>query len=279
VHHQVDPNRVNDFAFKLANVNGTGSASANGLLMQAIFRMGIPVSGKNLFPSNIQGLPTWYEIRVNKDGYTARTPRVRPDGGDERGHLREGHPQGGALRRLGALRLELAAPDKLCAPTSPSSACRSPSCATAPSRACGAHPDEEHRLRRRARRAARHRHRRHPRAAQEKFSKKPALLASNDKAIALGYNYAKDHFQCPLPIRLETDGRDEGLDPHRRQHRGRPRLRVRRRDGGRVVPDHAVHLVMEAFKGFCEKYRVDKETGKKNYASSRPRTSSPPSAW
>ncbi|MEO6028475.1 MAG: 2-oxoacid:acceptor oxidoreductase family protein, partial [Candidatus Binatia bacterium] len=66
---------MNDFAFKLANVNGTGSASANGLLMQAIFRMGIPVSGKNLFPSNIQGLPTWYEIRVNKDGFTARTAR------------------------------------------------------------------------------------------------------------------------------------------------------------------------------------------------------------
>jgi len=65
-------NGINDFAFKLANVNGTGSASANGLLMQAIFRMGIPVSGKNLFPSNIQGLPTWYEIRVNRDGHTAR---------------------------------------------------------------------------------------------------------------------------------------------------------------------------------------------------------------
>ena len=64
--------RVNDFALKLANVNGTGSASANSLLMQAIFRMGVPVSGKNLFPSNIQGLPTWYEIRVNKSGYTAR---------------------------------------------------------------------------------------------------------------------------------------------------------------------------------------------------------------
>ncbi len=64
--------RVNDFALKLANVNGTGSASANGLLMQAIFRMGIPVSGKNLFPSNIQGLPTWYEIRVNRDGHTSR---------------------------------------------------------------------------------------------------------------------------------------------------------------------------------------------------------------
>src|SRR5450755_2295229 len=66
--------RVNDFAVKLANVNGTGSASANSLLMQAIFRMGVPVSGKNLFPSNIQGLPTWYEIRVNADGWTARAP-------------------------------------------------------------------------------------------------------------------------------------------------------------------------------------------------------------
>src|SRR5213594_455677 len=65
--------KINDFAFKLANVNGSGSASANSLLMQAIFRMGIPVSGKNQFPSNIQGLPTWYEIRVNKDGHTART--------------------------------------------------------------------------------------------------------------------------------------------------------------------------------------------------------------
>ena len=66
--------RTNDFAFKIATANGTGSASANGLIMQAIFRMGIPVTGKNVFPSNIQGLPTWYEIRVNKDGYTARTP-------------------------------------------------------------------------------------------------------------------------------------------------------------------------------------------------------------
>ena len=67
---------VNDFAFKMATVNGTGSASANSLLMQAIFRMGVPVTGKNLFPSNIQGLPTFYEIRVSKDGYTARPSEV-----------------------------------------------------------------------------------------------------------------------------------------------------------------------------------------------------------
>jgi 2-oxoglutarate/2-oxoacid ferredoxin oxidoreductase subunit alpha len=68
--------RVNDFVIKLANVNGTGSASANSLLMKAIFRMGIPVCGKNFFPSNIQGLPTWYEIRISKDSYLARSGSV-----------------------------------------------------------------------------------------------------------------------------------------------------------------------------------------------------------
>jgi 2-oxoglutarate ferredoxin oxidoreductase subunit alpha len=68
--------KVNDFVIKIGNVNGTGSASANGLLMKSIFRMGIPVTGKNLFPSNIQGLPTWYEIRVSKEGWTARRSDV-----------------------------------------------------------------------------------------------------------------------------------------------------------------------------------------------------------
>jgi 2-oxoglutarate ferredoxin oxidoreductase subunit alpha len=68
--------RINDFVLKIATVNGTGSASANGLLMQALFRMGIPVTGKNMFPSNIQGLPTWYEIRASRNGYMARSGRV-----------------------------------------------------------------------------------------------------------------------------------------------------------------------------------------------------------
>ena len=68
--------KLNDFTIKLANVNGTGSASANGLLMKAIFRMGIPVVGKNIFPSNIQGLPTWYEIRVTEKSYKGRSGEV-----------------------------------------------------------------------------------------------------------------------------------------------------------------------------------------------------------
>lgn len=63
---------INDFAINIATVNGSGSQTANSTLLRSFFKMGIPVSGKNLFPSNIQGLPTWYLIRVNKDGFTAR---------------------------------------------------------------------------------------------------------------------------------------------------------------------------------------------------------------
>ena len=63
---------VNDFVIKFANVNGTGSASANNMFAKALFRMGLPVSPKNIFPSNIQGLPTWYEVRVNEKGFLGR---------------------------------------------------------------------------------------------------------------------------------------------------------------------------------------------------------------
>mgnify|MGYP001813137769 CR=1 FL=1 len=63
---------VNDFVVRFANVNGSGSASANNLFAKAIFRAGVPVSPKNIFPSNIQGLPTWYEVRVNEHGFLGR---------------------------------------------------------------------------------------------------------------------------------------------------------------------------------------------------------------
>src|SRR5690242_8062411 len=64
--------RVNDFVVKFANVNGSGSASANGLFARAILRMGVPVAARNIFPSNIQGLPTWYEVRVVEAGWRGR---------------------------------------------------------------------------------------------------------------------------------------------------------------------------------------------------------------
>ena len=69
---QVAIEAVNDFVIKFANVNGSGSASANTLFAKSILRMGVPVSPRNIFPSNIQGLPTWYEVRVTESGYLAR---------------------------------------------------------------------------------------------------------------------------------------------------------------------------------------------------------------
>jgi 2-oxoglutarate ferredoxin oxidoreductase subunit alpha len=67
---------VNDFSIHVATANGSGSQTANMVMLRSIFQMGIPVSGKNLFPSNIQGLPTWFTIRVNKDGYIARQGKI-----------------------------------------------------------------------------------------------------------------------------------------------------------------------------------------------------------
>ena len=95
---------VNDFSIQVATVNGSGSQTANLVLLRSIFQMGVPVSGKNMFPSNIAGLPTWYTIRANKDGYVARKKEIdflvamnAGDGEGGRAVARAG--RGGALRR------------------------------------------------------------------------------------------------------------------------------------------------------------------------------------
>src|SRR5690349_7768239 len=73
----LEPKRVvNNMSIQVATVNGSGSQSSNTVLLRSIFQMGVPVSGKNLFPSNIAGLPTWYTIRANKDGYIARKKEI-----------------------------------------------------------------------------------------------------------------------------------------------------------------------------------------------------------
>ncbi|HEX5317053.1 MAG TPA: 2-oxoacid:acceptor oxidoreductase family protein, partial [Candidatus Kapabacteria bacterium] len=74
---QANPARiVNNMSIQVGTVNGSGSQSSNTVLLRSIFQMGIPVSGKNLFPSNIAGLPTWYTIRANKNGYIARKKEI-----------------------------------------------------------------------------------------------------------------------------------------------------------------------------------------------------------
>src|SRR3954465_7581284 len=191
---------VNDFAFKMATVNGTGSATANSLLMQAIFRMGIPVTGKNLFPSNIQGLPTFYEIRVSKDGYTARPSEVdlvvalnpatyAKDVASVRtgGYLLYDStwPLDPSLVREGITILGIPF-GKLCVENFQGDRNRTllRNIVYAGSLAALLNIDMDI----------------VSAMLVEKFGKKPALLDSNRLAIRLGDEYARAHYDCPLPF-------------------------------------------------------------------------------
>src|SRR5919206_418561 len=73
---QTNHQLINDFSIQVATVNGSGSQTANTVLMRALFQMGMPVSGKNMFPSNIAGLPTWFTIRASKQGYIGRRKEI-----------------------------------------------------------------------------------------------------------------------------------------------------------------------------------------------------------
>jgi len=195
-------NQTNDFAFKIATANGTGSASANGLIMQAIFRMGIPVTGKNVFPSNIQGLPTWYEIRVSERGYTARTPHfdlmaaLNPATyGRDVAEVRSGGwllydstwPLDQRLLRpdITYLGIPLA---EMCNARFSGMRERILMKNIAYAGALAALLDMDPDLIRAL--------------LREKYGRKPALVDSNQQAVEIGYDYAKGHFDCPLPIRL-----------------------------------------------------------------------------
>src|SRR5438477_12105471 len=195
---------VNDFAFKMATVNGTGSASANALLMQAIFRMGIPVTGKNVFPSNIQGLPTWYEVRVSKDGYIARPSEidlvvalnpetykkdvaaVRPGG-----YLLydSSWPLDDALIREGITILGIPF-GRMCVEAFEGDRQRTllRNIVYVGSLAALLEIDMDVIAE----------------LLREKFSKKKSVLDANFRAIKLGYDYAKAHYDCPLPFHLEA---------------------------------------------------------------------------
>ena len=159
-------NRTNEFAFKIATANGTGSASANGLIMQAIFRMGIPVTGQERVSVEHPGAADLVRDPGRQARLHGADAALRSDGRAQPGDLSEGR-RGGPGRRLAALRLDLAArraADAARRHLPRHSARRAVQRdVRGPARA---HPDEEHRLRRRAGRAARHGHGDHPRAAQ-----------------------------------------------------------------------------------------------------------------
>ena len=257
--------RTNDFVVKVATVNGTGSASANGMLMQAIFRMGVPVSGKNVFPSNIQGLPTWYEIRVNKDGHTARSPNfdlmvaMNPKTYEQ--DIAEVRAGGTVLYDSSwPLDKELFREDVtiLGVPLS--------------------HMCVEHFKGARERILMMNIAYVGAVAAllsidleviqgmlEEKFGAKQHLMDSNNVAIRLGYDYAMEHFDCPLPIRLEVmdANRDSVLMT------GNVAAALGCVYAGATVgawyPITPATSLMDSFRGLCAELRKDPETGKNLY--------------
>jgi 2-oxoglutarate ferredoxin oxidoreductase subunit alpha len=254
--------RVNDFAFKVATVNGTGSASANGLLKQAIFRMGIPVSGKNVFPSNIQGLPTWYEIRVNHRGYTARTPIfdlvVAMNPATYKRDVAELQP-GGFLLHDSSWPLDrtLARDDitflgiplaRMCneAFEGPRERLLMKNIAYvgALSALLGVDIDVIRGL------------------LQEQYAAKKALMDSNFQAVDMGRAYALEHFACPLPIHLEKmDFTDEYI-----MIDGNTAAALGCIYAGATVgawyPITPATSLMDAFKSYCNRYRRDADTKK-----------------
>lgn len=257
---------TNRFALKIATVNGTGSASANGLLMQAIFRMGVPVSGKNLFPSNIQGLPTWYEIRVDADGWVARAEapdlmvalnpathgrdvaEVRPGGWllhDStwplpREALRDDVTYLGIpLARLCNERFEGARERILM---------RNIAYLGALTALLDVEPAVIEAL------------------VTETYGRKKALLDSNFQALALGRDWALAHFDCPLPIRLRRMSANDDavlIDGNTAAALGCVYAGATVAAWYPITPSTAL---VDAFSRFCGRFRRDRATGRMNVA-------------
>ena len=258
--------RINDFVIKIATVNGTGSASANALLMKSIFRSGIPVMGKNYFPSNIQGLPTWYEIRVTKDGHVARSGRVdimvAMNAETYARDVKEISPGGylvydstwprpALLKRedVTVIGVPLA---RLCNENFDGVRTRILMKNICYAGVLAALLDlDVERIRE---------------LLAETYAKKPKLVDSNMKAIQLGYDYAKQNFTCPLPLRVEKMAQTAGyimIDGNTAAALGCVYAGATVAAWYPITPSTSV---MDAYKSFCDRLRVDPDTGRKNFA-------------
>jgi 2-oxoglutarate ferredoxin oxidoreductase subunit alpha len=265
LHAADSQDRLNDFVIKLANVNGTGSASANSLLMKSIFRMGIPVMGKNYFPSNIQGLPTWYEIRVTRDGYVARSGRVdvmvAMNAETYVKDVKEVSPGGylvydSTWPRPALLKRDditiLGAPfARMCIETFQGVRSRILLKNIMYAGFLGALLDIDMDIMRAM--------------LSESYANKKSLLDSNVKALDIGYNYAKEHFQCPLPLRVSRMDKTSNhimIDGNTAAALG---CLYAGATVGAWYPITPSTSLMDAFRSFCEKWRVDPATGERNF--------------
>ena len=257
---------INDVVIKVATVNGTGSASANGLLRKAIFRMGVPVVGKNYFPSNIQGLPTWYEIRVTGDGYCCRSDRVdimvAMNAQTYARDMAEVEPGGCLIYDSTWPRSKLLSRDDITIIGIPLSKMCNESFEGARARilmkniayvgALSALLDLDLEVIKSL--------------LEETFADKAHLIDSNMQAIHLGYDYVMERFPCPLPAHVEKMDKTKGhivMDGNTAAGLGCVYAGA---TVGAWYPITPSTSLMDAFRNFCSRYRVDPETGKRTYA-------------
>ncbi|MDR2206118.1 MAG: 2-oxoacid:acceptor oxidoreductase subunit alpha [Flavobacteriaceae bacterium] len=257
---------VNNFVIRFANVNGTGSASVNTLFTKAIFRMGIPVTPKNIFPSNIQGLPTWFEVRVSEKGWLGRregvdfmvcmNPQsmakdvacVKPGGYflyDSSRHLHQEYIRED-IHYLGIPLMDISNANY----TDPRQ--RQLFKNVIYVGALSALMNIEFEVL--------------ESVLQDQFKGKEKLIAPNIKALQMGVDYVKEHFEYPLNMRVER--RDLVKDAI--MINGNTACGLGAVYGGATVcawyPITPSTSVAEAFEKYGLKYRIDAETGKKNYA-------------
>ena len=257
---------INDVVIKVATVNGTGSASANGLLRKAIFRMGVPVVGKNYFPSNIQGLPTWYEIRVTGEGYCCRSDRVdimvAMNAQTYARDMNEVEPGGCLIYDSTWPRSKLLSRDDITIIGIPLSKMCNENFEGARERILMKNIAYVGAI-----------------AAllnldldviksllEETFADKAQLIDSNMQAIHLGYEYVTGRFPCPLPAHVEKMDKTDGhivIDGNTAAGLGCVYAGA---TVGAWYPITPSTSLMDAFRNFCSRYRVDPETGKRTYA-------------
>ena len=258
--------RINDFVVKFANVNGSGSASANMLFAKAILRMGVPVSPRNIFPSNIQGLPTWYEVRVSERGYLGRRGGVdmmvamNPQTWDQ--DLKE-IEAGGYLFHDSTKPLPKSKfRDDITVIGMPLTEICNDSytdarqrqlfkniiCLGALSALLEVDPNEIAQL------------------IGEQYKGKEALLKPNVHALQMGRDYALAHLKCPIGLRVQRADRVE----NRIFVDGNSAAALGSVYGGATVcawyPITPSSSVAEAFARHCKRLRTDPETGKSRYA-------------
>jgi len=258
--------KINDFVVRFANVNGTGSASANALFTKAIFRLGVPVTPKNIFPSNIQGLPTWYEVRVSEKGHLGRREGVdlmiavnpqsmKRDYAD----VREGGyflydsskplPPGYDRKDVTHIGVPLM---NLCNAQFTDARQRQLFKNIVYIGALSALFDIDFSVL--------------EQLVGEQFRGKEKLIEPNIKALKMGVDYAREHFECPLDLRVER--RD--LLGDKILYSGNSACGLGAIYAGATVaawyPITPSTSVVDAFAKYASKYRVDAETGANNYA-------------